>query len=352
MNTYKYFFLLILVLLQGCNQTIDVPEADLKPQAPLQKHSQYSSALETLGEMMESFEDKKFAVMVDTIQDRTASGGRLPTDVTMLVQSALQNVGENLLLMPYSDNAINAYSINADLSNLYIIHGAITEFDADTTTKGNGADGGGYAKGIDISAEKSADISNGTIAMDFMVQDYDKSFFVPNVKATAKASIRKISNSKGYSFSILGNGFGVNGNTTSQTPIHHVINIMIEYSMVQLIGKLKNYPYWLAIHGADPDYRLIKKAAKKYNKLPSETQHRNISYLLHYMDSSIESQQSNFDKHTQEKIKSLKRELGIIPVDARATSELYIKLLTEAPRFIKKQQTFNEADQMLNSVFE
>ncbi len=345
------FIVFIAMALQGCNQVIPAaPEINLATPVPVQKHSQYSSALENLGEMMEGLEDNQFAVEAEPIEDKTASGGKLPADVTMLVESALQNVGEKMLVMAYADDSeIKAAQLGL---KLYGIHGAITEFDADTTTKGSGAQGGLFVKTLDISAEKSTDLNSGTIAMDFLVRDYQGGYYVPGVKATAKATIKKISKSQGYSFSIVGNGFGVNGNTSSQTPIHHVINIMVEYSMVQLIGKLKSYPYWLAINGADPDYRLIRKMSKKFEKLSPEIRNANISWILNRVNPSVAPGQINLDAGTKQVIRNYKKTFGLAPANDQVTTDFYIKLLTEAPVLVKQKRILGQADSMLDSVLQ
>lgn len=341
-----------LLFISGCAVHEQmVPKIELAPTQPVNKISKYSNALEQLGEMMESFEEAQFAVMAEPIEDKTGSGaGKLPQDLTMVVESALQNVGETMLVMPYGERGIQL--ANRKTLSLYMIHGAITEFDAATTSSGTGGNVGLFYKEIDLGAESSQNMASGTIAMDFMILDATEGYYVPGVKATAKATIEQKTKDRGFTFSIIGNGFGLNGTTTVQTPLHHVVNLMVEYCMVQIIGKLNGYPYWLVIHGSDPDYRQIKKMAKGFARKSNEQKNVNISYILNILNPHIKSSQIKLDTYTKQHIVKYKRQFGIIPPDPRVTTEFYIKLLSEGPKLVKQQGIFNEADAMLDNVLQ
>lgn len=350
----RLLVLATVIFMQGCNQVKTAPpEVSIEPAAPVQKFSRYAGALERLGEMIEGFNDPAIAMMVEPVPDSTASGGKLPADVTLLTESALQNIGEKVVLLPYADRSFAVAQQDLGL-NLYTVKGAITEFDADTDVQSSGVEGGLFVKGLDIdaSAEDSSDFSKGTIAMDFMVLDAFKGYYVPGVKATAKATLQKKTRTKGYSFSIVGNGFGINGNTTSKTPVHHVINIMLEYSMVQLVGRLRNYPYWMAIQGADPDYRDIKKTEKRFSRMSIESQIMNTTYIMSILDPEVRPLQSEMDSYTEQKVIELKRRMGLFPDNSKLTREFYARLLTESPGMLSENKLLQQADAVLDEAFQ
>jgi len=297
---------------------------------------------------MESASTGDFVMMAEPIEDKTGAGaGKLPQDLTMLVESALQNVGPPLVVMPHGDRSFQL--ANQKGREVFSVHGAITEFDAATISKGTGKNIGLFYKDVDLGFENSQDFSKGTIAMDFMLLNPVENIYIPGVKATAKGTIEKHSKNKGFSFSIVGNGFGMDGHTNSQTPIHHMINIMVEYCMVQLIGQSQQIPYWLFIQGSDPDYRQIRKLKRKFHRYSQATKNYLTSYFLHLMDPSI-SINREIDNYTKQKIILYKKRFNIIPVNDSLTSEFYVKLLTDGVKMARQNQLTNHADNMIDNI--
>ena len=345
-----FFFLVFSTF--GCtaiNEMI-VPDIKIQEATPTQKISRYSNALEQIGEFLETVENP-FAMMVEPILDKTGSGaGKIPHDLTLVVESALQNVGPSLMLMPHETLSLKVAEQNG--LPIYSIHGAITEFDAATVSKSVGNNVGLYHKDTDIGLDLSQDISSGTIAMDFMVLDRGTNVYLSGIKATAKGSIEKQSKGRGFSFCIIGNGFGLNGNTNSQTPVHHMVNIMVEYCMIQLIGQMKSTPYWLFIQDCDPDYRQLRKLEKKFKQKPEHVKNAICTYILSKIDPSIKGLQNEIDIETKMKIIQYKQKFGVIPTNEKVTSKFYVKLLTDGIKMIKQNKITNQADNLLNSVLE
>lgn len=346
-----YPLLLSILCCTGCvSHNSIAPDSELAPTPIMQKQSQYSNALERLGEMMESYGQGSFAMNVPPVINETGGMGQgtLPHDVTMMVESALQNIGEPALVMAYDNNSLRVAQEN-NLS-LYSIRGAITEFDAQVTSQRSGGQVGLYYKDADMGGEAEAELESGTIAIEFLALDPFTSIYKPGVKATAKATIQKRSDNRGFSFSILGNGFGVNGNTSVKTPVHHVLNLMIEYSMVQLVGKLHKYPYWLTIQNADPDYRMVRKLSKSFSKESQRNKVAIITYLMSVTDSSIQPSDT-LTPQLEENIIRLKQHFRIAPANSKITNELYTKLITEGTVLTRKQEVMGQANEALNQVF-
>ncbi|WP_417832801.1 CsgG/HfaB family protein [Terasakiella sp.] len=339
-------------VLTGCNaHQAMAPKVEVSKPVPVTKFSEYAGALEELGEMMYAYEEAPFVVMVEPIVDNTASGGKIPSDVTMLTESAIQNIGESVLLMPYNDNSVAIAQSQGKA--IYAVHGAITEFDAGTTTKSSGTQLGFSLNKLDLDAgaESGSGFQSGTIAVDFLLLDMNSGAYVPGVKATAKAKLEKNEANQGFNFSILGNGFGLNGNSTAKSPVHHVINLMLEYSMAQLIGQAKTYPYWLAMKGTDPDYRVMRQMKRKFERSEERSQNVWVTYLLNRIDPSVPSAQAKLSAYTKQRISAAKEQFGIIPPDGSVNSEIYMKLLTDGVSLKRSNQTVNKADNLLQSAF-
>ena len=190
-------------LLSACqaHQKI-IPEVKVSKPSMVTRHSEYANGLEQLGELLHAYDLPTIALTVEPINDKTASvGGKIPQDVTMLVESAIQNIGEKVHLMPYGGSALENAKQNG--WGLYAVHGAITEFDANTTSQNSGGQVGMYVQDLDIGADSSSSFRSGTIAMDFLLLDVAHGSYIPGVKATAKAVIENKDESQGFSFSIL-----------------------------------------------------------------------------------------------------------------------------------------------------
>jgi hypothetical protein len=350
-TTTGIFF--ILFGLSGCvsHNTI-APEIALAPSSITQKQSQYSNALERLGEMMETYGDTVIAMTVPPVINETGGIGQgtLPQNVTMMVESALQNIGAQVLVMPHGKTSIQLAFAKG--TPPFSIRGAITEFDAQTTGKRSGGQIGVYYKDADLGAESEAELASGTLAIDFLVLDNATNAYCPGVKVSVKATIQKQSENRGFSFSILGNGFGVSGSTSVQTPVHHVLNLMIEYSMVQLVGQMMNYPYWIAIQGSDPDYRMVRKLGKSFSKKPNERKVTLITFLLNKIDPTIApSQTGKLNTQHKTKIIELKKYFEISPADSKITTEFYTTLISDGTMLIRRQEVMGQANEALNQMF-
>jgi len=348
--------MLFILVLPGCStaKKAIVPEIKQIEMAPIQMTSKYSSALDRLGLLMEAMNDEAIMVSVQQVVNQTGGEGQgvLPQDITLMVEAALQNIGETVIVAPYGGTVSLSIAGLSEGAGIYNIHGAITEFDAATTSTSSGGQVGlSFNDILDVSAESDTEISSGTIAMNFMVVDRRKNIYVPGVKAAVKMTFSKQTEGQGYSFSLAGNGFGLRGSATTQTPIHHMVNILVEYSVVQLIGRLKEYPYWLLIKGADPDYRYIAKVKRSFNKHSEEMRNRMVTFIMSSIDYSVDVS-GVIDPRVGRKIKSLKVKLGIVPANAEVTERFYIKLLTNSTKLLQQRDSLRNADGALDSILE
>ena len=343
----------LLLGLNGCvaHDTV-APDVSLAPIMITNEQSHYSTALERLGELLEHYNMNPIAMTVPPVINETggAGQGQLPHDVTMMVESATQNIGEQVLVMPHDPRAIQ--SANNQGVPVYSVRGAITEFDAQTTSKRSGGQLGLFYKEADVGVEAEAEFESGTIAINFLIINQATRMYAPGVKATAKATIHKQSANSGFSFSILGNGFGLNGSTNVKTPIHHVLNLMIEYSMIQLVGKLEGVPYWLTIQGCDPDYRQIRRMGKDFTKMSPVAQVSVAQWAINKVNPNFKRTEGyGFNNKQKIQIIELKKQLKISPADSTITTELYLKLLSDGALILRKQAVMKQADEALNNVF-
>jgi len=126
---------------------------------------------------------------------------------------------------------------------------------------------------------------------------------------------------------------------------------LVEYSVVQLIGRLKEYPYWLLIKDGDPDYRYIAKVKRSFNKHSEEMRNRMVTFILSSIDHSVDVSGA-IDPRVARKIKNLKVKLGIVPANAEVTERFYVKLLTNSTKLLQQRDSLRNADGALDSILE
>ena len=320
-----------ITLLTGCNPgKIVAPEVELAENSAVEeKMNKYTDALENLNELMEVYKESGISLAVMPVENKTSAIGKLPNDVTIMVKSAINEIGSKVRVFQYSDQVLN------DVKKLYIVEGAITEFDTTNKTKKGfnaGVHGGGGRGEYDTDGSSDADDSVSHMTIDFNLIEASTGAYVPKVHTSNTIKIIKKSASNDFGFSILGSGFGLSASGSKSQGIHSAIRLLVDLSMVELIGKFREYPYWVAVSGGKVNQRLLRRMKKNFLRFPAESKSIYITHLLSLIDSSIKGQESQLDARTKQAIVKYKTEYALMPVNADLTPELYIHLLEFAPK--------------------
>ncbi|MEK7828863.1 MAG: hypothetical protein AAB256_03670, partial [Deltaproteobacteria bacterium] len=132
---------------------MEVP-VDTKTAAPVQKVTAFTDNLKTFGLMMEIHRAQPLKVVVKDVVDKTgasfATGSEIQQNITEIVKSTLNSMGENVVFIEYDPEFVQAmqqtgYSDFSDkLIPDVVITGAITEFDRALES---------WEKGMDVGAE-------------------------------------------------------------------------------------------------------------------------------------------------------------------------------------------------------
>ena len=320
------------IILTGCNNPggMITPKVELAENSPVEeKISKYTDALENLNEIMEVYRESGISLAVMPVENKTSAIGKLPNDITIMVKSALNEIGDKVHVFQYSDQVLN------DVKNLYLVEGAITEFDTTNKTKRGfnvGVHGGKGRGEYDSDGSSDADDSISNMTIDFNMIDAATGAYVPQVHTSNSIKIVKKSASSDFGFSILGSGFGLSASASKAQGVHSAIRLLVDLSMVELIGKLREYPYWVAVSGGKVNQRLLRRMKRNFSRFPEEAKAIYITHLLSIIDPSIKPQQKKIDAKTKQAIINYKTKYGIMPIDASLTPALYIHLLEYAPK--------------------
>ena len=161
------------------------------------------------------------------------------------------------------------------IKNFYIVTGAITEYDVleSSSAGANLSLHVGKGRGeADGNADGSDDNQVAKITLDFNILDGLTRRFVSKVRTSNSIKVIKQSASKEFGFSILGSGFGLSASVSKEQGKHAAIRLLVDLSMIELIGKLKKKPYWLCVPGAKKDRRLLRDIKRNFVKLAENKQ--------------------------------------------------------------------------------
>ncbi|MDF1875248.1 hypothetical protein JHD48_05845 [Sulfurimonas sp. SAG-AH-194-I05] len=286
--------------------------------------NKYTDGLDTLNELLDLYGAPSINIAAYPVQNRTADGSPLPTDITIMVNSALNEIGHK----------VTAFSAPEHLqghANAYIIEGAITEYDV--LQRGNRgvslALHVGKGKGeSDGNSEASDDDQTAKLTIDFNIIDASTGAYVSKVHTSNSIKIMKKSESADYGFSILGSGFGINASTSKEQGKHAAIRLLVDLSMIELIAKLQKQPYWICVPGAKKDRRLERDIKRNFTKLEEGARNDLIIKFLGLIR----------EEATLDSIISYKKEHGIMPVNSEINADLYMNMLENA-QDIQEQKT-------------
>ncbi len=261
-------FSLMLLLFGGCGLNPQNTDLDLNESLPEAKDTVFSKAIGSLGMMSQIYSNKQLKIMPQEIGDVTgssvATNAEIPRDVTEMVKSTLNSIGGNILFIPY-DPQFMINSVNTGYSDLadkilpeVIISGGITEFDRALVTKGDSTD-------LDIEMPKMGGInftdtnksSLASVTLDFNMIDFKTFTGIPRIQAINSVKLTKSTKEDSFGFTIKSATFGVKGDIKKVQGRHAAVRLIVQLSMIEIIGRYQKLPYWRLIPGASRDEIVI-----------------------------------------------------------------------------------------------
>jgi len=255
----------------------------VEPKVEMPKHSEiqkadtdYTNTLEQLNSMISIFHNgKPMIVVVTPIQDRTASKGKVPQDITDIVKTSFNKIGNSV-------TTLFNYNGAKDKRKVYIINGAITEFDV-IEAKESGVDAAAEVGNRNRRANADGGVKDGSkitkLALNFNPADPKTGAYIPRTSTSNKITIYQEKSANEFAFSILGSGFGFSNAVTKTQGLHSSITVLAELSVAEVLGKLGKFPYWVLTKGkADKD--VLSYLSKTFLRTSIAKKVRKVSYLL------------------------------------------------------------------------
>jgi len=251
----------------GCSTVKDVSvedlnKADAGTAGPGQRVTRYDSSLETLGSMLQAYNTPVIRVQTLAINNATAGEG-VPKDLVQIVSTALGKIQGPIKLIPYDPTYVFTEkelgkTLDRTLPDL-LVKGAITEFDKDMLEKKFEAEADYALPNGRSSAGASHDrgSSGGQVALDLQMVAYQTQQIIPGVQTSSKICVMKGENNTSLNLVIEGNGLGVKSGFAKKDGIHAALRLLVEISVLELVGKYCDVPYWRCIEGAPVNQKVV-----------------------------------------------------------------------------------------------
>lgn len=300
-NKEKSFvvFSLAVFVLASC-ATIDPARVDVQVDRtrPIPKITSYTEALANLGLMTQIYDTRVLKIQSIPINDHTGSSGptegEIPKDISEMVKSALNSIGGNLVYIPYDpgfmqNQMVTGYTnFQRKLIPEVVITGGITEFDRGLETREKNTDASArleyegledYLPGADgqipyptkeghLKYEDQKRVGLARITLDFNLLDFQSMSGISKMNAVNTMEVHKATATRELGISIFGQTFGRKGKLKKVQGRHAAIRLLVELSMMQIIGRQLVLPYWKLLgEDALPDRTVLQTVSSFYRSM-------------------------------------------------------------------------------------
>ena len=283
----RYLLLPLFLLLAACagldpaNVDVQLPES-----APQAKSTSYTQALRDLGLMTEIYGSQIIKIQSNPIGDNTgtsgSTGGEIPRDITEIIKSSLNSIGGQVTFIPYDpafiqNQMVTGYSnFDNKLIPDVVISGGITEFDRGLETRGKGTDAGAEAtftnapgwvpsKSVSLDYSDTDKIGLARITLDFNLLDFQTMAGIPRMNTTNSMEVSKGMAEREIGITLFGPTFGRKGSIKKVQGRHAAVRLLVEASMMQIVGKYLNLPYWKLLgEDAEPDQVVMDSISQEF----------------------------------------------------------------------------------------
>ncbi len=292
-NQHSLLSLLFLPLLcfglSGCGKmdprNVDV---ELPSDVPVVKVTSFDTPLAELGKMTQVY-GKRVYIQGKDIIDMTGLSvygyGEIPGDITEMTKSALNAIGGNVVYIPYSPVFINNQMVTG-YSNFQgklipdvVLSGGITEFDRGLETRGRNTDFGvttlpfnvnqhwvpGDTISVDYNQEDQESLAR--ITLDFNLLDFRTMSGVARMQTVNSINVYKAVADRELGFTIFGPTFGLKGTVKKVQGRHAAIRLLVQASVLQVVGKYLYLPYWKLVPDMPPDPVVLDKIRQDFRRL-------------------------------------------------------------------------------------
>ncbi|MBN2701689.1 MAG: DUF4384 domain-containing protein [Methylothermaceae bacterium] len=334
---------LLTVWIGACGVNPQDVDLDLNTSLPEVKTTIFTQAVRDLGRANVIYNRGLLKVMSKPAIDRTGTSlptsGEIPQDISEMVKSTLNSIGGNILYVPYDpefmlNTAQTGYSEWGDkLLPDVVLVGGLTEFDRGLVTKEENLDLSGTVEelgvpmGLDFADVRKNSLAS--ITLDFNLIDFQTFTGIPFMQAVNNIKVHKGVGADQLGFTVYGQTLGLRGNIKKIQGRHAAIRLLVQLSILQVVGKYQTLPYWRLLPNSDPDPVVLDAVREEFYSLERPDRIAKIQEYLYLCGKDLKVT-GRLDASTRAAIESFKSEYGVD--DTRPVSEeLYLALFQNVP---------------------
>ena len=283
--------ILLCLALTSCFVPRSIEAPELTPEPGITK---YGAVLDNFGLLLETYRDSVIYVMSQDIVDATgvstATGGEIPYNITEMVRSALNSIGNGVVYVPHDPALIvNEMHLGASFKRptpTILLSAALTEYDRTLESEGGSLDlqssfGGGITE-TDIGADMKESFSVSRITVDMNLIDYKQMVMIPKMQSINSVRVYNVTGSNSLSFAINGNGLGISGQIKKINGRHAAVRLLVELSVLEIVGRYAAVPYWRCLPEGKEDPVVVEKLRRFFNKQDQAGRIKAVQQLLPY----------------------------------------------------------------------
>ncbi len=352
-------FVLLALQLSSCGLSPQQVDLDLNNTLPEVKVTVFSQAIRKLGQANLIYGRGPLYIMSKPAFDRTGTSlptqGEIPQDSSEMVKSTLNAVGGNIWYVPYDpefmlNTAQTGYSKWGDkLLPDVVLVGGLTEFDRGLVTKEEGADVSGSAEelgvpmGLDFQDTRKTSLAR--ITLDFNLLDFKTFTGIPFVQAVNSIQVHKGLGIDQLGFTVYGQTLGLRGNIKKIQGRHAAVRLLVQLSIIQIIGKYQKLPYWRLIPNMNPDPVVLDALREAFYSMDRPDRIAKIQEYLYLLGKPVKVT-GRLDSATMQAIASFKSEHGLSD-STPVSEELYLALFENVPIDIQAKVRRRQVNAMI-----
>jgi hypothetical protein len=361
---------LFAVFLSSCVHKVDV---QIPSHLPAPKTTSFDKALSDLGQMTLIYGCDLLKIMTSGGMDHTgtsiATGGEIPRDIMPMVISTLNSIGGNIYYVPFDPDRLDTFvrlgwtTYNGKHVPHVILSGGITQFDRALNTRGKNSNFGVETKPFtnapkwtpgDVveveygSAEKK---SLAEITLDFNLTELQQNIGIQNMQTVNNILVSKGVAEEELAFTLFGPTFGFKGTIKKVEGRHGAVRLLVQLSMMQIVGKYFDLPYWNLLEEAQPDSLVLKTLAQDFMQMTPQVRALKTQEWLFIKGYGIDIT-GQFDEKTVVALKHFDN--AYQPVGSGIDQNTYLKLYCSIPvnqRSLERRHLYNRLlEQFINSM--
>lgn len=298
---------------------------------PVANLSPYAESLGRFGRMLDIYKEGDPVIYMQTrnISDATnlsnpLVGAEIPGDITEMVRTAVNRIGARIVYVPYHpDYLVSQAQLGAKFGVTmpdFLITGALTEFDRAIAGAGRsnslGVEFGGGKGKVELGADRKRTAIYSALALDLNLVSFSTQQMVPQIQASNVIKVLNFGSEDNASVGFYGDAFGFKLEGKYLQGRHSAIRTLVDLSVLELIGKATNTPYWRCIPGGKPDPVVVGNMRRAYESLSPELKLGLIQVSLRKYGEPVEVTQK-LDEPTQQALQKVysERYADVGPVD-------------------------------------